>query len=133
MDRKKDEAKIEVESISPRSQSLDERKSPTGSKGQDGESERKEEPQPGFGNFFVRSLLLERYFAANVNQRVLKFGDRYDYFLMTSSFLSAVGAGVAMPLMFLVFGRLVGDLTGYFTPGSKITKDQFMRQIEKNT
>lgn len=32
--------------------------------------------------------------------------------------VSAVGAGIAMPLMFLVFGRLVGDFTGYFTPVS---------------
>jgi ATP-binding cassette, subfamily B (MDR/TAP), member 1 len=64
---------------------------------------------------------------------VLKFGDNFDYFLMTSSFLSAVGAGIAMPLMFLVFGRLVGDLTSYFTPGSAMSKEKFMQQIEKNT
>jgi hypothetical protein len=52
---------------------------------------------------------------------------------MTACFFSAAAAGVAIPLMFLVFGRLVGDLTGYFTPGSNITKKQFMGQIEKNT
>jgi ATP-binding cassette, subfamily B (MDR/TAP), member 1 len=44
----------------------------------------------------------------------------------------AIGAGVAMPLMFLVLGRIVGDLTSYFTPFTKVTKEQFMHGIEKN-
>ena len=44
----------------------------------------------------------------------------------------AIGAGVAMPLMFLILGRIVGDLTGYFTPGSNVTQSQFMHGIETN-
>jgi hypothetical protein len=46
---------------------------------------------------------------------------------------SALGAGIAMPLMFLVFGRLVGDFTNYFTPGSTITMEKFMNGINQNT
>jgi hypothetical protein len=37
-----------------------------------------------------------------------------------------------MPLMFLILGRIVGDLTGYFTPGSKVTKERFMHAVETN-
>jgi hypothetical protein len=82
--------------------------------------------------------------------------------MMAICSLCAIGAGIAMPLMFLVFGRLVGDFTGFFTPQSPaakylsmpqnstvmhtssmllvardtsqpMTKEQFMRAIDKNT
>lgn len=51
-------------------------------------------------------------------QRVLKFGDGLDTLMMLICSISAVGAGIAMPLMFLVFGKLVGNFTSYFTPGA---------------
>lgn len=46
---------------------------------------------------------------------------------------SAIGAGVAMPMMFYVFGNVVGDFTGYFMPFSKVTKEQFLLAIHRNT
>jgi ATP-binding cassette subfamily B (MDR/TAP) protein 1 len=46
--------------------------------------------------------------------------------------VSALGAGIAMPLMFLVFGKLVGNFTGYFAPNSKMTKSEFMQIVNKN-
>lgn len=46
----------------------------------------------------------------------MKLGNRTDYLLITLCFFSGLGAGIAMPLMFLIFGRLVGDFAGYFTP-----------------
>jgi ATP-binding cassette subfamily B (MDR/TAP) protein 1 len=49
---------------------------------------------------------------------VLKYGDGLDKLMMLICSISAVGAGIAMPLMFLVFGKLVGNFTGYFTPGA---------------
>ncbi|KAF2667709.1 multidrug resistance protein 2 [Microthyrium microscopicum] len=53
--------------------------------------------------------------------------------MMLICLLTALGAGIAMPLMFLVFGRLVGDFTAYFTPGSNVTKERFMHGINQNT
>lgn len=35
--------------------------------------------------------------------------------------------------MFLVFGRLVGSFTGYFTQGSGITKGHFEHQFDRNS
>ena len=48
-------------------------------------------------------------------------------------FFSAIGAGAAMPLMFVVFGRLVGNFTDFFKPGTGVTYDQFMHQVIQNT
>ncbi|KAL4788806.1 P-loop containing nucleoside triphosphate hydrolase protein [Aspergillus venezuelensis] len=40
--------------------------------------------------------------------------------------LSAMGSGLALPLMNIVFGRLLGDFTQYFIPGSGMTKEEFL-------
>jgi ATP-binding cassette subfamily B (MDR/TAP) protein 1 len=52
---------------------------------------------------------------------------------MSLCLVTAIGSGIAMPLMFVVFGRLVGSFTGYFTPGSSVTEGQFMHQVRLNT
>ncbi|MCJ1350668.1 MAG: hypothetical protein MMC33_000649 [Icmadophila ericetorum] len=41
-------------------------------------------------------------------------------------------AGIALPLMNIVFGSLVGDFNGYFTPGTSVTKAQFLAAVNKN-
>lgn len=46
---------------------------------------------------------------------------------------TAIGSGIAMPLMFVVFGRLVGHFTGFFTPGSTTTEAEFLHQVVQNT
>jgi ATP-binding cassette, subfamily B (MDR/TAP), member 1 len=51
---------------------------------------------------------------------------------MGITLLMATIAGAAMPLMFLVFGRLVGNFAGYFIPGSGVTKAQFEHQFNQN-
>lgn len=35
--------------------------------------------------------------------------------------------------MNVVFGRLVGDFTQYFVPGSGFTKEQFLAAVARNT
>lgn len=64
--------------------------------------------------------------------------------MIGSCFFSALASGIAMPLMFLVFGRMVGDFTAYFntTPPitigtftfkpEVITKAQFVASVNKN-
>lgn len=51
---------------------------------------------------------------------------------MTACVLTAIGSGIAMPLMFVVFGRLVGSFTGYFSPNSTVTEAQFMHGVSRN-
>jgi hypothetical protein len=53
--------------------------------------------------------------------------------MMTLCLFTAIGAGIAMPLMFVVFGRLVGNFAGYFTPGTTVTEAEFMHQVRQNT
>jgi hypothetical protein len=38
-----------------------------------------------------------------------------------------------MPLMFVVLGQLVGNFTGYFTPGSGVTKQEFQKSLNTQT
>lgn len=79
---------------------------------------------------------------------MLSFGTKFDYFLIGLCVLTAVGAGVAMPLMFvgmfrmfytlfghylivtaIVLGNLVGNFTGYFTENSGVTRQQFDKAL----
>ncbi|KAF2262188.1 leptomycin B resistance protein pmd1 [Lojkania enalia] len=76
----------------------------------------KKKPQAGLGNYF----------------RVLTYGTAFDWFLMGVSCMTSIGAGIAMPLMFIVFGNLVSDFTGYFVPGSGVTKERFQSSANKN-
>lgn len=39
----------------------------------------------------------------------------------------------SLPLMFLVLGELVDNFTGYFIPGSGVTKEQFMDAVGRNS
>ncbi|TLD29668.1 P-loop containing nucleoside triphosphate hydrolase protein [Venturia nashicola] len=76
--------------------------------------------------------------------RVLRFGTKFDWFMIGLCFFSALASGIAMPLMFLVFGRMVGDFTAYFntTPPITIgnftfkpdvpTKAEFVAEVNKN-
>lgn len=45
----------------------------------------------------------------------------------------AIGAGIAMPMMFYIFGNIVGDFVGYFVPLTTITKAQFLAAVHRNT
>jgi hypothetical protein len=59
-------------------------------------------------------------------------------------FFSALASGIAMPLMFLVFGKMVGDFTAYFNNTAPfviggftfkpdvITKEQFVNRVNQN-
>jgi hypothetical protein len=92
-----------------------------------------EEDTVSFGNFIVREPLIVCDTTSDAVKRIYKFGTGLDFFMIAVCTAGAIGAGVAMPLMFLVMGRIVGDLTSYFTPFTTVTKEQFMHAIEKNS
>ncbi|KAF2401756.1 leptomycin B resistance protein pmd1 [Trichodelitschia bisporula] len=81
-----------------------------------GEKEGNEGAKTSVGNFF----------------RIFTFGNGFDWTLVGVCVLSAIGAGVAMPLMFIVFGNLVGDFAGYFVPDSTVTRAEFQKTVNKN-
>ena len=64
--------------------------------------------------------------------RVLSFAHRLDWTIIFFGSAAALGSGVALPLMQIVFGNLVGDFVGYFTPFSTTTKEQFLASVSQN-
>ncbi|CAI6317558.1 unnamed protein product [Periconia digitata] len=65
--------------------------------------------------------------------RILSYATWLDRCLMAAATISSVGAGAAMPAMNIVFGKLVGSFTGYFTPGSGVTEDEFLADVNRNS
>ncbi|KAF2713122.1 P-loop containing nucleoside triphosphate hydrolase protein [Pleomassaria siparia CBS 279.74] len=76
---------------------------------------KKEKPTPTLGNYF----------------RVMRYGTKLDMFLMLACCLTSIGAGIAMPLMNVVLGNLVGNFTNYFTPNSTVTKQEFQKAVNQ--
>ncbi|KAF2669087.1 multidrug resistance protein 2 [Microthyrium microscopicum] len=70
---------------------------------------------------------------ANLLQRILSYGDKLDFTLIGICTACAIGSGVAMPLMFYIFGNVVTDFVGYFIPFSTITQKEFLLAIHRNT
>ena len=64
--------------------------------------------------------------------RVLSFGDRNDHLVLLLALGSALGSGVALPLMNIVFGRLVSSFNNYFIPGSGVTEQEFKHTVSRN-
>ena len=44
----------------------------------------------------------------------------------------SIGAGLALPLMNIVFGRLVNSFNGYFIPSSNVSKGEFLASVNQN-
>jgi ATP-binding cassette, subfamily B (MDR/TAP), member 1 len=65
--------------------------------------------------------------------RILTFGSRTDHVLLVVGMICAAASGVALPLMNIVFGNLVGDFNSYFIPGTTTTKSEFMRAVSRNS
>ncbi|KAJ4353573.1 ABC-type transporter tr06 [Didymosphaeria variabile] len=84
----------------------------------DDESDRlskKKKPEAGLGNYF----------------RVFTYGTKLDALYLVLCILTSIGAGIAMPLMNIVFGQLVGHFTDYFLPNTTVTKQQFQSVVNK--
>ncbi|MCJ1473094.1 hypothetical protein MMC13_001744 [Lambiella insularis] len=82
----------------------------------DAQAVRKPEPQPGFANFW----------------RILSYSNTLDRLLMSAAVVFAAGTGVTLPLMNIVFGKLVGSFNGYFIPGSNVSQAEFLATVNKN-
>ncbi len=64
--------------------------------------------------------------------RVLSFGNGRDHALLLVGMCCAAGSGVALPLMNIVFGNLVGSFNTYFIPGTTTTKAEFLHSASQN-
>ncbi|KAK6842797.1 ABC transporter transmembrane region [Apiospora arundinis] len=63
--------------------------------------------------------------------RIFTYAKKWDFPLMVVGALAAIGTGVTMPLMNVIFGRLVGTFNAYFTPNSPQSKSAFEATINK--
>ncbi|EAW15287.1 ABC transporter ATP-binding protein [Aspergillus clavatus NRRL 1] len=66
--------------------------------------------------------------------RILSYGSRNGGILaMILGLVCAIGSGVALPLMNVVFGNLAGEFNRYFIPGTKLDEHAFKANVNKNS
>ena len=64
--------------------------------------------------------------------RILSTGTRRDHLVLSAALIAALASGVALPLSNIIFGRLIGNFTEYFVPGTSVTEQEFKHSISKN-
>ncbi|KAI0430056.1 multidrug resistance protein [Xylaria sp. FL1042] len=64
--------------------------------------------------------------------RVFTYARGWDLPLFALAAVAAAGAGVTLPLVNIIFGRLVNQFNGYFLNPPTLTHDQFQGQLNKN-
>lgn len=62
--------------------------------------------------------------------RIFSYAKPWDFLLMVTAAFASIGAGITMPLMNVVFGKLVGNFNQYFTPGAQ-SADEFQAQLDR--
>ncbi|KAM0324056.1 hypothetical protein ACHAQA_008244 [Verticillium albo-atrum] len=61
--------------------------------------------------------------------RVLSYATAWDRLVLFVSVLAAIGSGLTMPLMNILFGQLVGVFTGFFKQGTDETEQEFLDAV----
>ena len=82
----------------------------------DDEISKTKEEKTGLGNFW----------------RILAYSTPLDRCLMVLATICSAAAGATLPLMLVVFGRLVATFTGYFMPDTNVTKAEFLDTVDQN-
>ncbi|KAL2154906.1 hypothetical protein VTH82DRAFT_3582 [Thermothelomyces myriococcoides] len=54
--------------------------------------------------------------------RVFTYAKKWDFALMVTAAIASIGAGVTMPLLNVVFGRLIGEFTGFTAEAADLEK-----------
>ncbi|TEA11298.1 ABC transporter BEA3 [Colletotrichum sidae] len=63
--------------------------------------------------------------------RILSYGTWMDKLIIMASVLFAIGSGLTMPVMNIVFGQLVGTFTGFFKQGTSETQSDFTKSVNQ--
>ncbi|KAI1311404.1 multidrug resistance protein [Xylaria venustula] len=64
--------------------------------------------------------------------RVFGYARGWDLPLFALAAVAAAGAGVTLPLVNIIFGRLVNQFNGYFLVPPTLTRDQFQANLNRN-
>ncbi|KAK8055144.1 P-loop containing nucleoside triphosphate hydrolase protein [Apiospora rasikravindrae] len=86
----------------------------------------KPEREAKFNDYIVSARVFYLFFV-----RIFTYARKWDYPLMVMGALAAIGTGVTMPLMNVIFGRLVGSFNSYFTPGAAQPQSEFEKTVNK--
>ncbi|KAF7906504.1 hypothetical protein EAF00_000783 [Botryotinia globosa] len=65
--------------------------------------------------------------------RIFSYSTTGDKVVLAVACLAQIGTGVTLPLMNIVFGKLVGNFSDYFVPGTTTTKAEFTSTINNLT
>ncbi|OQE00226.1 hypothetical protein PENVUL_c056G09687 [Penicillium vulpinum] len=66
--------------------------------------------------------------------RILSYGASHGgIYIMVLGLICAMASGIALPLMNIVFGKLVGNFNAYFIPGSGITEQSFKSSVNQDS
>ncbi|KAH7123177.1 P-loop containing nucleoside triphosphate hydrolase protein [Dactylonectria macrodidyma] len=63
--------------------------------------------------------------------RIFSYATKWDIFAYIAAVFASIGAGITLPLMNIVFGRLVGGFNSYFSPTSTMTEAEFKDNLNK--
>ncbi|KAH8845018.1 hypothetical protein MCOR03_003046 [Pyricularia oryzae] len=64
-------------------------------------------------------------------KRILTYGTKWDKIVLGVSTVSSVATGLTIPLMVVVFARLIGIFTDFYRQGSTVTGAQFSSQVNQ--
>ena len=63
--------------------------------------------------------------------RVFTYATKWDFCIYIVASIASVGAGVTMPLMNVIFGKLVGQFTDHFRESSTVSSGDFQRLLNR--
>lgn len=75
----------------------------------------------------------EREARASDYFRVFSYAKKFDYFLMVVAAIACIGAGITMPIMNVVFGRLAADFSNFGSPQNSFSPDSFNEILNRQT
>jgi len=84
------------------------------------------EPKTGFFKLNPKTVATFRNFF-----KIISYGTTLDKLIIIGSCIAALGAGLTMPVMNIVFGQLVGTFTGFFMQGTSETQEQFTQAVNQ--
>ncbi|KAK1543168.1 ABC transporter [Colletotrichum paranaense] len=84
------------------------------------------EPKKAWYKLNAKTLLTIRNFF-----KIFHYGTLLDKFIIVGSIIGAIGAGLTMPVMNIVFGQLVGTFTGFFMQGTSETQEDFEKAVNQ--
>lgn len=60
--------------------------------------------------------------------RIFSYARGFERIALSLASLASIGAGITLPLMIIIFGRLIGSFNSFFTPGNTSTLDSFTKR-----